>query len=295
MNVTAISFIIIESFLEYYIYKYDISPVMSNNGGFLYWLGSAWICSYFHAFAFYAAASFSDPGYFDFSWSRNVDRADHAIDESDLDDDGTFPFCVHCQIARPLRAHHCSRCRRCVLLMDHHCIFTGNCVGFRNYKSYFVFLWSFLIRVVLNLAELFICLLCETETPQFLLFVLGGVYYIGLGIVVLAQLRDQLVFVTTNRTAIESLPSKTRDEVYARANVPYESRYDIGLWKNLKQRLGDNIFLWFLPFPNSGNPFCYPQNPDHIPIWRLGCDSTNATGLRFSPRRRQPGMDSKHV
>merc|ERR1719235_1018284 len=41
-----------------------------------------------------------------------------------------------CNILRPERAHHCSRCRTCVLRMDHHCPIIGNCIGWKNHKYF---------------------------------------------------------------------------------------------------------------------------------------------------------------
>ena len=41
-------------------------------------------------------------------------------------DDGRT--CAPCGFNKPSRAHHCSRCNRCVVNLDHHCKWTGNCV-----------------------------------------------------------------------------------------------------------------------------------------------------------------------
>ena len=30
-------------------------------------------------------------------------------------------YCVKCALYKPLRTHHCSECKKCVLKMDHHC------------------------------------------------------------------------------------------------------------------------------------------------------------------------------
>jgi len=51
-------------------------------------------------------------------------------------------FCGHCKSFKPPRAHHCSRCNKCILRMDHHCPFTGTCIGFRNH-GHFLLMYFF--------------------------------------------------------------------------------------------------------------------------------------------------------
>ena len=47
-------------------------------------------------------------------------------------------FCQKCRIWRPPRCHHCSQCNRCVLQMDHHCPWVNNCIGYNNYRTFFL-------------------------------------------------------------------------------------------------------------------------------------------------------------
>ena len=48
-------------------------------------------------------------------------------------------YCTHCRNWKPQRTHHCSICQVCVPKMDHHCPWLGNCVGYHNFKSFFLF------------------------------------------------------------------------------------------------------------------------------------------------------------
>lgn len=49
-------------------------------------------------------------------------------------------FCPLCFSYKPQRAHHCSKCNKCILKYDHHCPWLRQCVGFFNYKNYLLVL-----------------------------------------------------------------------------------------------------------------------------------------------------------
>ncbi|KAL2612080.1 hypothetical protein R1flu_023772 [Riccia fluitans] len=55
--------------------------------------------------------------------------------------------CNYCQFLMPLRAKHCYDCDKCVLRFDHHCIWLGTCVGQRNHRRFwwYVFFQTLLI------------------------------------------------------------------------------------------------------------------------------------------------------
>lgn len=49
-------------------------------------------------------------------------------------------MCQKCQLAPPLRAHHCKICNKCVATFDHHCGFINTCIGERNHCRFYWFL-----------------------------------------------------------------------------------------------------------------------------------------------------------
>ena len=48
-------------------------------------------------------------------------------------------YCKVCRNWKPQRTHHCSICNVCVPKMDHHCPWLANCVGYHNFKAFFLF------------------------------------------------------------------------------------------------------------------------------------------------------------
>ena len=59
-----------------------------------------------------------------------------------------------CYQNQPLRAKHCRKCDHCVATHDHHCPWIGNCVGERNKRFFYAYLWAqqFLIALICLLA-----------------------------------------------------------------------------------------------------------------------------------------------
>lgn len=67
-------------------------------------------------------------------------------------------FCHKCNLRRPFRTHHCSRCDSCVLRMDHHCNWIANCVGIYNHKYYLLFLvYISLLGLCMSIFDLLKC------------------------------------------------------------------------------------------------------------------------------------------
>ena len=46
-------------------------------------------------------------------------------------------FCPSCEANSPPRSFHCHICDKCVLKRDHHCVFSGCCIGYKNFRYCF--------------------------------------------------------------------------------------------------------------------------------------------------------------
>src|SRR5271170_2726302 len=104
-------------------------------------------------FPFFFDADLQDNGY---SYLPQWQPSNNPAMQSNLTvkNDGRARYCQKCNYMKPDRTHHCSICKRCILKMDHHCPWLGNCIGFRNYKPFVLFL------VYLSL----FCLVCCVES-----------------------------------------------------------------------------------------------------------------------------------
>ncbi|CAD8052367.1 unnamed protein product [Paramecium primaurelia] len=49
-------------------------------------------------------------------------------------------FCDPCQIYKTRSTAHCRRCDNCVEGFDHHCLWLGQCIGQRNYCTFYLFI-----------------------------------------------------------------------------------------------------------------------------------------------------------
>lgn len=77
-------------------------------------------------------------------------------------------FCVQCMVRMPLRAKHCKRCARCVAKHDHHCPWVFNCIGVKNHRQFFLFVFCLEIGIfiLVNLVISHFSLLAPIELPE---------------------------------------------------------------------------------------------------------------------------------
>lgn len=127
-------------------------------------------------------------------------------------------FCKRCKAFKPLRAHHCSVCGRCIVKMDHHCPWVNNCVGVGNHKLFLLFLlW---VNVVCGYAlVLIICKysFCKAEgcgtSSENLLAVFLLVEAALFGLFTVCMMGDQSSVLVNNQTKIDVMKGTKNDGV----------------------------------------------------------------------------------
>ena len=60
-------------------------------------------------------------------------------------------ICPRCEVLTTPRSQHCSLCDKCVEGWDHHCPWLNNCIGAYNRRSFFIFLLSLFLLMLLNI------------------------------------------------------------------------------------------------------------------------------------------------
>eukprot|EP00300_Choanocystis_sp_HF-7_P030698 c39596_g1_i1.p1 GENE.c39596_g1_i1~~c39596_g1_i1.p1 ORF type:complete len:280 (+),score=61.26 c39596_g1_i1:54-893(+) len=159
--------------------------------------------------------------------------------------DGSIRYCNKCRGFKPDRTHHCRVCKRCYVKMDHHCPWVNNCVGYRNYKLFLLFITYSLFCVIfvfVSTLTLIPSFFASAPTTDVIIVLIDCIVTGILGLILTGFVSFHYFLVTHNYTTIEFLEKRGCSPEEKHANF-----YDLGVWENLKRALGYNPLFW--PFP----------------------------------------------
>eukprot|EP01028_Stygiella_incarcerata_P011379 TRINITY_DN642_c0_g1_i1.p1 TRINITY_DN642_c0_g1~~TRINITY_DN642_c0_g1_i1.p1 ORF type:complete len:189 (+),score=35.66 TRINITY_DN642_c0_g1_i1:628-1194(+) len=178
--------------------------------------------------------------------------------------DGSTRYCRICLLEKPDRAHHCSSCGRCVLKMDHHCVWVGGCVGFCNYKYFFLFIMYIGITGIIG-SLLMMRGIFETassddsgESGADVAIMMNAMMQLVFGITLLLFTLFHLKMVLSNQTTIEIMEKKRNRIALHGSNF---NPFDLGWRENFRQVFGVRPWQWFLPTRKScyGDGITFPR------------------------------------
>jgi len=193
--------------------------------------------------------------------------------------------CKWCVKYKPDRAHHCRVCRTCILKMDHHCPWLYNCVGFHNYKFFFLLLFYSTLDCHLifwTMMESVGRCANNPDTPFLIMFLtLFGVSLAGfLGLLGSAFFGFHIFLALKAKTCIELLEKSQSGKCLA------QSPYDVGMWGNIRAVLGEYPLLWLLPLcPPQGDGLSFVSEETQLSA------ASTAGGIRrraHQTMQRQP-------
>lgn len=182
--------------------------------------------------------------------------------------------CGRCTRYKPPRTHHCSVCRKCVLKMDHHCPWINNCVGWRNYR-YFCLFMLFLsascgfVIVVFSQAfpEILYLHLSRRRGPHSARQCIMTSFMICCSILVALCILGgfHVYLVLSNQTTIEFQTNILRRKEARKNGEYFRNPYDLGRSRNFQQVFGPSpicrfrwLLSWLAPGP-TGDGVQFPS------------------------------------
>ena len=151
-------------------------------------------------------------------------------------------YCYTCFHFRPPRTSHCAECDNCVEKFDHHCLWMGTCIGKRNYKYFYLVLS---LTTVLSLIQIFSCIgfivvKLRQENISKILYIIITLSCVGFFDLMF------FCFFLIKLFAVHSWLLTTGLTFYEYIKKKYFIFLDIkpyskGLWRNIKQRLFEEI------------------------------------------------------
>lgn len=166
--------------------------------------------------------------------------------------DGERRHCKWCGKYKPDRCHHCRVCRVCILKMDHHCPWIYNCVGFRNYKSFFLLLFYSAVDchiIVWTMADTVMKKATEKEAPigEVFLLLFGETLASFFATLTTLFIGFHIYLMASSMTTIEFCEKVLPKSQDTSGGLYTGSLFSQGWWKNITNILGSNPLFWLVP------------------------------------------------
>ncbi|KAI8823062.1 DHHC palmitoyltransferase-domain-containing protein [Fimicolochytrium jonesii] len=204
------------------------------------------------------------------TWDAHAPRLYPPTQMLETKQDGAPRFCTKCNNWKPDRSHHCSICERCVLKLDHHCPWINNCVGFANYKYFYLFILYTFLYCIFIFTTMAVSLVNREDLIQGLvgigfqntfLLIVSGVFALCL----LAFVGVHTGLLVDNRSTIESLEGarRVRLEDGTTRLAKEKHLFDMGYKKNFIEVFGPRWELWLVPvYTSIGDGHSFPYNKE---------------------------------
>ncbi|XP_041022845.1 probable protein S-acyltransferase 15 isoform X2 [Juglans microcarpa x Juglans regia] len=199
-------------------------------------------------FSFFACVLI-DPGQIPASYVPDVEESRRS-DEEPHKNGAQLRHCDRCSTYKPPRAHHCRVCRRCVLRMDHHCLWINNCVGYWNYKPFFILV---LYATIGSIYSTFTVIISSFQkdfsgrAPLKVFYVICGAVMIALSATLGTLLVWHIYLIIHNMTTIEYYEGIRASWLARKSGQSYQHPFNLSVYRNITSVLGPNMLKWWCP------------------------------------------------
>ncbi|XP_050250059.1 probable protein S-acyltransferase 15 [Quercus robur] len=197
----------------------------------------------------FSACVLIDPGHVPPSYVPDVEQS--RASDQEPNNNGAQPRpCDKCFTYKPPRAHHCRICRSCVLRMDHHCMWINNCVGYWNYKAFFVLVLYAAISSIYSTVVLISCSFQKDfsgRVPLKVFYVICGAGMIGLSVTFGTLLGWHVYLIIHNMTTIEYHEGVRAAWLAEKSGQNYRHPFYRSVYQNITSVLGPNMLKWLCP------------------------------------------------